>query len=341
MLSHRTISCDLEVKQNDDGRLGIFKGYASTFGNVDRDDDIIVKGAFGDIADPRKIKLLWQHNMAEPIGIWTKMREDDKGLYVEGQLALKTQRGAEAYELMKMGALGDMSIGFRTLDSEAGRIDGGSSKAARTVRRIKKVKLYEVSVVTIPANPLATVDAVKAAQLAEQTLQPLQLTEREFERRLRDAGCSRKQAAIMVSEGFEGLRAHFEAVLRDAAQISCKDARTILVAGYRAFVAQSKQPGNIHADTSVDDDGHQPEAAEGKAEAGIDKRSDAHTDDRKGGHVTDDRASDRSSDRASDRVGQRDADGADTSAKSTSIDSDDLGVFLSAFDVSIGLGAIR
>lgn len=327
MLSHRTISCDLQVKQADDGRLGIFKGYASTFGNVDRDDDIIVKGAFGRIDEPKRVKLLWQHNMAEPIGIWTKMHEDDKGLYVEGQLALKTQRGAEAYELMKMGALGDMSIGFRTLDAEAGRVEGTSGKAARSVRRIKKVKLYEVSVVTIPANPLATVDAVKAAGLAEAA-DAVRLTPREIERRLRDAGCSRKVASILVADGFDGLRDHYEAVLRDAAQMSCKDARTILDAGYRAFVAQSKQPGNIHADTSDDGDGHRTEAAEEIAAAGIAERSDAHTSDRK---------SDRASD---DRVGQRDADGADTSANSTSIDNEALGVFLGAFATSVGLGTI-
>lgn len=329
MLSHRIIDCELEVKAAADGQFGIFKGYASTFGNVDRDDDVIVKGAFGEIADPRRIKLLWQHNMGEPIGVWTKMKEDDKGLYVEGQLALKTQRGAEAYELMKMGALSDMSIGFKTIDAENGRVEGASGKAARSVRRIKRVKLYEVSVVTIPANPLATVDAVKAARLVQEA-NALRLTEREFERRLRDAGCSRKMASILVAEGFCGLREHFEIVLRDATQMSCKEARTVLDAGYRAFAAQSKQPGTLEADPSDDDDGHPSGAAE-KAAAGIDK-----LDSGTGQSEHDDPIKD---DPGTTRVGQRDADGADTSAVSTSNDNDDLGIFLGAF--SVGLGTIR
>ena len=61
----------------------------------------------------RKVKLLSQHKTDEPIGIFTEVFEDSKGLFVRGKLALGTQKGRETYELMKLGAIDGMSIGFR------------------------------------------------------------------------------------------------------------------------------------------------------------------------------------------------------------------------------------
>lgn len=169
----------LETKSDDSGGLdtkdfsfqikavsddGHFSGYASVFDVVDGDYDVVLKGAFSESLGAWEAKktlpaLLWQHRQAEPIGVYTKMVEDSVGLYVEGKLALKTVKGAEAYELMKMGAVTGLSIGFVSRDDSYDRVTG--------VRTLKKVDLWEVSVVTFPANDASRVNGVKARQ-AEQ-----------------------------------------------------------------------------------------------------------------------------------------------------------------------------
>ena len=128
---------------------GTFAGYGSVYGNVDQGDDIVAPGAFADSLKSHSAKgrlpaLLWQHKQSEPIGTFTAMREDDHGLYVEGKLALKTQRGAEAYELMKMGALTGLSIGYQTRTESFDKVTG--------INTLQKLDLWEVSPVTFPAN---------------------------------------------------------------------------------------------------------------------------------------------------------------------------------------------
>ena len=140
---------------------GCFAGYGNVYGVVDQGDDIVASGAFGDslndwAAKSRMPALLWQHNSRQPIGAYTSMKEDHTGLYVEGKLALKTQQGAEAYELMKMQAISGLSIGFQT------REDSFDQKTG--VRTIKKGDLYECSLVTFPMNDSARVHAVKSIE---------------------------------------------------------------------------------------------------------------------------------------------------------------------------------
>jgi hypothetical protein len=98
--------------------------------------------------------MLWQHDSRRPIGVWQRMREDGVGLQVAGRLALATRPGAEAYELLKLGAVSGLSIGYVAVASQ---ID------ERTRQRVlTDVDLWEVSLVTFPANPAARVTAVKA-----------------------------------------------------------------------------------------------------------------------------------------------------------------------------------
>ena len=145
----------LRVKQLDD--TGMFEGYASVFGNTDSYGDVVDRGAFaktiGDKAG--RFPILWQHNPDEPIGVSTGMVEDMHGLAVTGQLNLDTQRGREAYSLLRQGALQGLSIGYQTVNSV---MDG-------KLRRLTEVKLWEFSVVTFPANELANVTSVKATAL--------------------------------------------------------------------------------------------------------------------------------------------------------------------------------
>jgi HK97 family phage prohead protease len=148
-----------EMKQMSDS--GVFTGLGSVFGNIDQGSDIVAKGAFTKglqnmQAKGRMPALLWQHRSGEPIGAYKSIEETDAGLIVQGQLALKTQRGAEAYELMKMGAISGLSIG--------GFSKADDYDAKNMIRTIKEFELFEVSVVTFPMNDSARISAIKSIQ---------------------------------------------------------------------------------------------------------------------------------------------------------------------------------
>jgi HK97 family phage prohead protease len=184
-----------EVKSLDD-KAGTFTGYGSVFGVEDSYLDIVMPGAFAKTLQKRTPAMLWQHDSRTPIGVWTKATEDQKGLYLEGRLALKTQSGAEAYELLRMGALDGLSIGFRTIQYEY------DSKT--DVRKLLELELYEVSPVTFPALDVARVDGVKAESAPSI---------RDLEAALRDAGLSRSDAKALLATGVKALD------LRDADQV--------------------------------------------------------------------------------------------------------------------------
>jgi len=179
--------------EDEDKNYGTFEGYGSVFGNKDLGNDVIEKGAFAKSLKKRKpqsVKLLYQHKSDMPIGVFDEIREDDHGLVVKGRLALKTQAGAEAYELLKMGALDGLSIGFRVNPKEVSYDKRGNK------RIIKEVDLMEVSLVTFPMNPQATVRSVKGEEISI----------REWENGMRDAfSLSRseaKMAAKAVTDAF-------------------------------------------------------------------------------------------------------------------------------------------
>lgn len=183
------IDLPLEVKA--DGAPGEFEGYGAVFGNVDRDGDIVAKGAFAESLKGRTPALLWQHNAKEPIGRFDVVREDAKGLYVKGRLS-RSGRGAEAYELLKMGALNGLSIGFVTKEAQRNGATG--------TRTILRADLMEVSLVTFPANELARIETVKERSFG-MTASDIE-TPRDFERMLRGSGFSRARAKAITAKGF-------------------------------------------------------------------------------------------------------------------------------------------
>lgn len=192
---NRQIDTALELKSLTPG--GEFEGYGSIFHNVDSYADVVAPGAFQKTLSKWALKgrmpsLLWQHRQDEPIGAYSEMHEDENGLYVKGQLCLDCRQGAEAYALMKMGAISGLSIGF--ID------DVSEYDAARQVRVLKEVDLWEVSLVTFPANDEARIGAVKAALKSGGVPSP-----KDFERFLRDAGFSRTQAKQIMAEGYKSL----------------------------------------------------------------------------------------------------------------------------------------
>ncbi len=135
---------------------GTFSGYASLFGKVDLGKDVVERGAFSASLRARGaagIRMLYQHDPNQPIGAWTEIREDARGLFVRGRLTREVARAREVLSLMRAGALDGLSIGFRAVRARR--------DAAGGVRRILEADLWEISVVTFPMLPGARVEAVK------------------------------------------------------------------------------------------------------------------------------------------------------------------------------------
>jgi uncharacterized protein len=136
---------------------GTFEGYASLFDTEDMGHDVIAPGAFRDSLARRGaagIKMLFQHDPAEPIGVWTSLKEDARGLYARGRLMPEVARAREVLALMRAGALDGLSIGFRAVQ--------GRRDAKTGIRHLLKVDLWEISVVTFPLLPDARVAHVKS-----------------------------------------------------------------------------------------------------------------------------------------------------------------------------------
>lgn len=135
---------------------GTFSGYASLFGIEDLSHDIVERGAFVTSLQkrgPGGVKMLYQHDPAEPIGKWHVIRETAKGLFVVGQLNAKLARGREVLEMMREGIIDGLSIGFRTIKGHTDRKSG--------IRRLSEIDLWEISVVTFPMQPDARVSPVR------------------------------------------------------------------------------------------------------------------------------------------------------------------------------------
>lgn len=135
---------------------GIVEGYASLFGVVDQSGDKVARGAFAHSLakrTPSGVRMLYQHLAAEPIGVWTLIKEDARGLFVRGRLLTETSRAREVHALMRGGALDGLSIGYRAVKAERG--------PGQTVRTLTEIDLWEVSVVTFPMLDGARVTGVK------------------------------------------------------------------------------------------------------------------------------------------------------------------------------------
>ena len=181
----QTLAFALEVKAKDDGSV---EGYGSVFGHKDAYSDIVAPGAFKATLAAHKAAgtmpaMLWQHDADKPIGVWTEMVEDEKGLRIKGQLAMETVKGKEAHALLKMGALNGLSIGFMSKEWAYDR--------DTEVRTLTAIDLWEVSLVTFPANEKARVTNVKSADEMA--------TPKDAEKALRDAGFSKSDATAFVS----------------------------------------------------------------------------------------------------------------------------------------------
>ena len=138
MLERKQFAFDLKST----GEAGEIEGYGSTFWNVDSGGDRVASGAFAASIKAKMPRMLWQHDPDKPIGKWVSAEEDNNGLRVKGRLALGTDQGRNAYELVKEGVLDSLSIGYRTIKS----FNEGN------IRALKELDLWEVWLVTFPSN---------------------------------------------------------------------------------------------------------------------------------------------------------------------------------------------
>jgi len=178
------LDCALEVKSvSDDGTL---EGLAAVFGNIDFGLDRIERGAFREtLKSVKSVPMLWQHDDRKPIGIFSDLREDAKGLRVVGEINLDVQLGREARSLAKQGAVTGLSIGYfpKVFHYED------------DVRVLERVDLVEVSLATFPMNDKARVSGVK------------NVTNAEFIQMAREnLGLSRQAAEALRERGLKGLR---------------------------------------------------------------------------------------------------------------------------------------
>ena len=184
-MQHKLSPFDRLSVKFDDARPGFFSGYASVFGLVDSYGDTIAPGAYSKTLQNRErpIQLRWNH-YGGVVGKWLTLREDEKGLYVEGELTPGHSVAQDAYALMKHGAVNGLSIGYRPIEAE--QKDDGT-------RLLKQIDLVEISVVESPADVHAQISSVKSAIEEAESL-------KEIESLLRDAGgFSRSDACALVA----------------------------------------------------------------------------------------------------------------------------------------------
>lgn len=156
MLEHKFCQAETALEVIDGTMIA---GYASLFGRRDKGGDTVQAGAYGAslsrLAESGiRVKMLWQHDPAQPIGVWDEVREDDTGLYVKGRLLPEVARAREACALVEAGAIDGLSIGYRTKRAE---------KDPSGARMLHELELWEVSLVTFPMLPEARVGAKEEA----------------------------------------------------------------------------------------------------------------------------------------------------------------------------------
>ena len=167
-----------EVKMGAEGSLQ-FSGYASVFDGLDSYGDKIQAGAYkSTITDrDRPVQLRWNHS-GPVIGKFTEMYEDEKGLFVSGELTKGHSVAEDTAALLRHGAISGLSIGYSVKDFEQQGV----------VRVLKEIELYEISVVETPADNNAHIASIKSATKLK-----------DVESVLRQKGFSQREATEIVA----------------------------------------------------------------------------------------------------------------------------------------------
>lgn len=217
MLITKTLKLE-DVSLKMDGDTGKFSGYASVFGGVDSYGDTIIKGAFESALRNGKPKMFFNHDWSMPIGKWLKAKEDDHGLFVDGELTPDLSLAADVRAAMRHGTLDGLSIG--------GYLKAGDYEETEKGRIIRKwSNLMEVSPVVFPADNAARIDLSSVKHIDFESMLPGCDTEKDIERLLRDAGLLKEQATAIVSrvrailKGRDALERQDEQILAIAARL--------------------------------------------------------------------------------------------------------------------------
>lgn len=207
-MNRKSFNLDIKAVQED----GFFSGYGAVFGNIDWYNDVILPGAFTASLAKWRAKnkmppVLWNHNDSEPIGVYTSIYEDEKGLFVEGKLLVDdVPRAKSIHALLKAGAIDGLSIGYSTKKA---------NQQGNGVRELIEVELGEISIVTQPANERSIITSVKS-KLDEGELPTLP----EFEKFLRESGFSKSQSTAIAGKGLRHLLSESEDEKLQAKSIS-------------------------------------------------------------------------------------------------------------------------
>ncbi|WP_039889820.1 HK97 family phage prohead protease [Acinetobacter johnsonii] len=197
-MNRKSFNLEIKAVQED----GFFSGYGAVFGNVDWYNDVILHGAFQKSLQRWEEKgkmppVLWNHNDGEPIGVYTNIYEDEKGLFVEGRLLIDdVPRAKSTHALLKAGAIDGLSIGYKTKKA---------NQQTNGIRELIELDLGEISIVTMPANEESLITSVKS-KLEEGELPTLP----EFEKFLRESGFSKSQATAIAGKGLRHLLSESE-----------------------------------------------------------------------------------------------------------------------------------
>lgn len=156
----QTVIVPVEWKASDDEE-NVMEGYASTFGNMDLQHDVILAGAFKNtLARVRagEVPFLADHNASvrDVLGTLTDANEDAKGLKIK--VRFSDDADAQAIRQKMLGKhVKKMSIGYEPLQWRY------ETRGEDRVRVLEDIKLWEVSAVVFPANPEAVISTVKSA----------------------------------------------------------------------------------------------------------------------------------------------------------------------------------
>jgi len=190
----KSVDSPLLIKKFD-VEAGEIKAYVTTFGNADLVGDVMDKSAADNFVknfndqENASLPMLWEHKRDEIIGNWTKFEIDEKGVIGTGSLYKGVSKADDVRVYLEKGAVGSVSIGFRSTDYEDLKTGG---------RLFKEIELFETSIVIQPANPQAQIVSAKNEEG--------QIDLRNLEKALRDAGLSRKEAVSFISAGKSTLR---------------------------------------------------------------------------------------------------------------------------------------
>lgn len=152
-LQNKSIPGKLELKETREDGVMHIKAYALAFSNVDSYGDVILPNAcdkFLASEDADRMRLCYQHDRADVIGVITAKGVDSYGMWIEADI-LPTVLGKDVQLLLDKGALNEFSIGYRTDKCYYEMREGYKYE----IRVLEEITIREVSLVSIAANPKA------------------------------------------------------------------------------------------------------------------------------------------------------------------------------------------